>query len=274
MMSVAILINEQWVFRFPKNEEGAEDLEKEIKIMPMLTERLTLAIPKFDYVGKQYNGLPFVGYRRLPGEILGEDSVPSLPAAERSTIAGQIATFIDELSSFPVALARELGVPDVDLRGEFVELFKQIKLNVFPQLDLAMQKYIVSRFENHFNHPSHFHYSPTLIHADLSPDHYLIDPIDRKLTGIIDFGDLQITDPDYEYTYILEDCGEDFARQVMESREKADIASKLKKVSFFVLAGHLAYIAEGVTRGNRDWVKEGIEAVRSEMANGNGDAMF
>ncbi|UVI29107.1 hypothetical protein [Paenibacillus spongiae] len=60
--------------------------------MPKLEEWVTLAIPQFDYVGKQDNGLPFVGYRLLPGEILGEDAVPSLTASERSTIAGQIAT--------------------------------------------------------------------------------------------------------------------------------------------------------------------------------------
>lgn len=30
-MSVATLVDEEWVFRFPKEKEGAEDLEKECK---------------------------------------------------------------------------------------------------------------------------------------------------------------------------------------------------------------------------------------------------
>jgi aminoglycoside 2''-phosphotransferase len=111
VMSVAILINDEWVFRFPKNQEGANDLEKELKIMPHLAKCITLAIPRFEYVGKQENGLPFVGYRKLPGDILGEDALFFLPKGDQKQIARQLAQFIDELSAFPVEKARELGVP-------------------------------------------------------------------------------------------------------------------------------------------------------------------
>jgi len=263
--SVAILVDEQWVFRFPKAQDGADDLEKEIRILPKLAERITVAIPKFEFVGKQENGMPFVGYRRLPGELLEEDAVPSLPPAERLALAGQIASFIDELSSFPPADAKALGVPERDVRKDFAAMLERAERMLYPLLDPKLQAYITSRFESYFGNSNHFRYTPALLHADLSPDHFLIDPRERKLTGIIDFGDLQIADPDYEYVYLLEDCGEPFARRVMEARGQEDIEERLNKVSFFVTAGHLATMIEGIHRGNREWFEEGIEAIREEM---------
>lgn len=265
LRSIALLVNGEWVFRFPKEREGADDLEKEINILPYLAERITLAVPQFAFVGKQHNGLPFVGYRKLPGEIVGEDAVPSLPKEEKETLARQIAQFMDELSAFPVDKAKALGVPEKDLHQDTVETFEKIKTTVFPIVDENMRQYIASRFESYLGNPEYFQYVPTLIHADLSPDHYLMDPIERKLVGIIDFGDMQICDPDYEYLYLVEDCGEDFARQVMQWRGQEEFERRLDKVSFFLTFDHLDYIMEGIDRGNPDWIREGIENIRQEM---------
>jgi len=264
-MSIAFLVNEQWVFRFPKNKEAGKDLEKEIKMMPKLAEQITIAIPRFQYVGKQDNGLPFVGYKMLPGELLGEEEFPSLPITEQRLIASQIAKFMKELGAFPVDNARQLGVPEVDLCKKFTNLFEQVKEIVFPFIEPDIRKYVTSRFQMYFNRLDNFNYSPALIHADLSPDHYVIDPKERNLTGIIDFGDLQITDPDYEYTYIFEDCGEDIACYVMQLRGVDDIERKLKKVSFFVTASHLATVLEGIEREEQTLIDEGLKSIRLEM---------
>jgi aminoglycoside 2''-phosphotransferase len=263
-MSVAVLVNEEWVFRFPKTQEGAKDLEKEIRILPHLAKHVTLAIPQFAYIGKRKNGMPFVGYRMLPGEILGEDAVPTLSEHEQELIAGQLARFIDEMSSFSVEMARELGIPEVDFRREYAETFAEVKQKVFPLMDQNMRRYISDRFAAYLGNPENFQYTPALLHADLSPDHFLIDQIERKLTGIIDFGDIMIGDPDFEYIYILEDGGVDFARRVMERRGQ-DPEKHLPKAAFFVTADYLRFILEGVTSGDQQWVNEGIASIRDEM---------
>lgn len=48
-MSRAYLVNDEIVFRFPKNKEGAVDTEKEIKVLSLLKDDITLAIPVFLY---------------------------------------------------------------------------------------------------------------------------------------------------------------------------------------------------------------------------------
>jgi aminoglycoside 2''-phosphotransferase len=65
----------------------------------------------------------------------------------------------------------------------------------------------------------------------------------------------------YEYTYVFEDCGEDIARRVMEVREVNHIQHRLKKVSFFVTADHLATILAGIDRKDQVLIEEGIEAL-------------
>ena len=46
-----------------------------------------------------------------------------------------------------------------------------------------------------------------LCHSDLSCNHILVK--DNKLSGIIDFGDVAITDADKDFVYLLEQCDEE-----------------------------------------------------------------
>lgn len=48
------------------------------------------------------------------------------------------------------------------------------------------------------------------IHGDLSPDHLRI--VDRRLSGVIDFGDVSPGELDFELRYLYEDMGRDFFR--------------------------------------------------------------
>lgn len=264
-MNEAFLINGQWVFRFPKSRHADEDLEKEINILPVLAKRLTLSIPQFQYIGKQSNGYPFVGYKILPGDVIGEDVIPTLSKEVQESIAKQLAMFIDELSSFPVDEAEHLSVPEYDNQIDYAETFEEVQQLVFPHIDDELKEYITSRFDAYLNDPKNFQYDPTLIHADLSPNHMIIKPKTFEITGIIDFGDIHIGDPDYEYLYILEDCGRDFTKHIMALRNQDDIDARLEKVSIFVTIDYVGTILEGMKRGEQEWVNIGINALRKEM---------
>lgn len=262
-MSKAMLVNDEWVFRFAKNEEASKDLEKEVKILPYLSKIITLAIPEFEYVGEQENGLLFVGYKKIPGEILDQKTWDIAPNKDREKMAQQLAHFIKELSDLPLEIARNCKVPENDFQKDFKKTFKKVQASIFPLLDESLRHYLTSNFETYLRNSSYFDYQPTLIHADLSPNHYLWDKHTGQLTGIIDFGDLSIGDPDFEYTYPLEDGGEFFARRVMAFREEKDIENLLKKVRIFVVFTHVATILEGLKKTNKTMIEEGIEALKA-----------
>lgn len=263
--SAALLVNDEWVFRFPKNRLAAEELNKEIRLLPALIPQLSVSIPDFVYFGEQENGFPFVGYKRLPGELMGEEAVPGLSASAQQEMAADIARFMTEISAFPLDQALELGVPLRKLENEFRELGNRVEGKLFPLLDEPLRQYITSRFKAYWSEASFTRYAPSLIHGDLSPDHFLIDTTSGRLSGVIDFGDTVLCDPDYEYVYLLEDGGEPFAREVMRRRGVANPDALLRKIALFVTFDQVAYTMDGVENGDHARVREGIALIREEM---------
>lgn len=259
--SRALLVNGEWVFKFAKNQEGSEDLQKEAKILPFLSRHLTLKIPEIQWSTCQKNGLWVIGYPKVPGQIVGD----ALSHLDQRKIAKSLAQFLDELSTFPIEQARSLGVPENDFQKDFHHTFEVVRHTIFPLIDQPLRDQLTSLFNHYLNEAGYFEYQPTLIHADLSPNHYLYEDKAGELTGIIDFGDLHIGDPDFEYTYILEDGGEAFARQVMELRAEKEIDFLLKKVRIFVVFTHVATILEGLRLRDESMIDEGIATLRGSL---------
>lgn len=263
----AILINGEWVFRFPKNQQGADELNKEIQLLPLLRGCVAVRIPEFVYIGMQSDGTPFVGYRKIQGEILGEDGMAFFPDDVTDRLALQLADFMNALSEFPVETAIQSGVPSRNLKNEILMLMEAAEKLAFPLLNESLQDYISLRFQTYLGHPEYTRYRPALIHGDLSPDHFLMDSGQTALSGIIDFGDAAISDPDYDYVYLLEDCGERFTRRVMAYRGVDDVDAHIKKVSLFVTFDQISYLLEGIEAGDQDWISKGLEILEEDRAN-------
>lgn len=66
-------------------------------------------------------------------------------------------------------------------------------------------------FNEYFNKNT---YNPTLIHGDLSSDHVFLDEKYKNVTGVIDWGEACIGDPDFEYFAIYNDYGLDFVLEL------------------------------------------------------------
>ncbi|SFA84653.1 aminoglycoside 2''-phosphotransferase [Lentibacillus halodurans] len=263
-MSRAYLINDQLVFRFPKEKQGAVDLEKEIKGLPILKQHISLCIPEFIYHGEQMNGFPFVGYRILSGVPMDEPQFHTLPSATRDRIAVQVAEFMDQMQSFDVFQATTLDIPNHAFHDVYADLYEEVKKKAFPEMNTEIQTYLSSRFDTYLSNHEYVSYTAKLLHADLSLDHLLYDPHKQALTGIIDFGDMKIGDPDYEYLYLLEECGETFTRKVMEIRGEKNMDKVLDKLAFFLTADNVVLLLEGLQRKNQDLIDEAIKILQNE----------
>lgn len=261
----AILVNGEWVFRFPKSQQGADELNKEIQLLPLLASHVKVGIPEFEYIGTQSDGRPFAGYRKVQGEILGEAGIASISEHASHRLAAELADFMNALNAFPVEMAIQAGVPVRNLANEIHLLKGAVEKQAFPHLKPSLRNYLNKRFQSFLEEPAYTRYTPALIHADLSPDHFLTDAHQTALTGIIDFGDAAISDPDYDYLYLLEDCGELFTRRVMAYRGEADLDDRIQKISLLVTFDQARYLLEGLESGDQDWIQEGFEAVEQDM---------
>ncbi len=67
--NAAYLVNEEWVFRFPRRKMGGELIETECRLLLYLANRLSLPIPNPVFIGSPEGDYPysFAGYRHLKG---------------------------------------------------------------------------------------------------------------------------------------------------------------------------------------------------------------
>jgi aminoglycoside phosphotransferase (APT) family kinase protein len=191
--NVAVLLNEEIVFRFPKKAAAVTLIETEARILPELAaHQLPLQIPVPEWIGEPSDAYPwpFIGYRRLPGR-LGCQARLSVAARKRNApILGEF------LACLHAVRANAMDLPgDVLNRRDFVQ-----------RMPLMVERLEVLRSHGMVASPEPWlklfgeleHIPPTstdvVVHGDLYARHLLVNDHDR-LTGIIDWGDVHRGDP-------------------------------------------------------------------------------
>jgi len=98
----AFLVDEAWVFRFPRRAVVVPGTEREIATLPSLASLLPVAIPKPEHVGRPSDAFPwpFYGARHLPGT----EPSASLSDEARTALARPLARTLRALHA-PAALA-------------------------------------------------------------------------------------------------------------------------------------------------------------------------
>jgi aminoglycoside phosphotransferase (APT) family kinase protein len=191
----AFLVNDTFVFRFPRRQFAVQFLEAEIQLMPALAARLPLAVPNPVHVGKPTADYPwpFAGYRMIPGQTA---CTADLTETERTALAGPLAHFLKALHSIPIV--------DAEAHGAIGDRIARLDLSVrIPRTRELLQKLVEqgtladSRPYLAILDAAPASFSPradTVVHGDLYIRHLLVDA-DRRLTGVIDWGDVHVGDP-------------------------------------------------------------------------------
>ena len=188
--NAAFLVNELYVFRFPRREVAVALTETEVSVLPALAQHLPVAIPRPLFVGEagpRYP-YPFAGYALLPGETACVVN-PSL--VERQALARPLAEFLVALhAQKPLARTRKAPYDDYQ-RTELVVLCGKISDGLAQlQSELSAQQRAAAHAL--MTAPLHFkHRQKVLVHGDLYVRHLLLDK-HRQLVGVIDWGDLHI----------------------------------------------------------------------------------
>jgi aminoglycoside phosphotransferase (APT) family kinase protein len=189
------------LFRFPRNRAAEDQLVREIQLLPELATRLPVPVPRYEWVGRPSPEYPylFAAYRKLRGTPVSEATLA--PDAAQA-LARSTGLFLDELHRFPAERARALGVRYLDgaaWRAEFLRLRTRVRLRAYPRLEPDLKDRLDAEFDRFLSTP-HFLFPPALIHRDLGGDHLLVQPGRGQLVGVIDWGDVCVGDPVYDFT--------------------------------------------------------------------------
>ncbi|WP_280265809.1 phosphotransferase family protein [Nocardia wallacei] len=238
MDSVALLLERRetsYVLRLPQDPHGAEGIAHEAALLPELAERLPVPIPRFSFTAPNPLGPgAFCVYPAVPGESLPDEQWRRRGLLELPETSRRIAELIDGIHDFPVARARELGIETWDLRADFTADLKTVRAEVLPLISAREATMLLRAWEGYLGDDGNFDYRPTLLHADVSLDHLLVTG--TQITGLIDFGDVEIGDPDYDLCYLYPDAGRDLVRCVQRCRGR-ELDTRLEsKLRFWACA--------------------------------------
>jgi aminoglycoside phosphotransferase (APT) family kinase protein len=193
--NTAYVVNDAWVFRFPRRSIAVPLLEAEASLLPFLAGRLPLAVPVPTHVGRPTDEFPwpFIGHRLIPGRTA---CGAGLGAEARSAAAGPLGRFLAALHAVPAAEAAARGAgPDalgrLDTARRIPKAHKDLAEIIRRGL-VADPRPLAAALDDVPG--GHVLRTDTLVHGDLYARHLLVDEGGR-LAGVIDWGDVHLGDP-------------------------------------------------------------------------------
>ena len=199
-------INQEWMFRFPRNTAAHKVLRVEQQFLPQFEELSPLPIPKIQYSGEDYSGYP-----KIEGSLLTPQLFESLPDRVHELIARQVGGFLSRLHTFPLERSLAMGFSE-GWDGWRQNAYQRFQANTAPLLSRTARKKANILFERFFE----LTWPQVVIHGDFyPPDHVFFDEKSLQLCGIIDFGDLTIEDAATDFQSIYEVYGEIFFQDVL-----------------------------------------------------------
>jgi aminoglycoside phosphotransferase (APT) family kinase protein len=201
--NTAFQVNDVYAFRFPRRQVVLPLIEAETRVMPGIAPRLPLPVPVVTFHGQPSAafGWPFIGHRMIRGQTACS---AALTVIERIAAAEPVGRFLAALHSIPTEEAKRLGArPDpiakLDMGKRLPkahELVAQLAASGLVE-DAATLRQMLDAVPS-----SYVARSDTLVHSDLYVRHLLVDE-DRRLAGVIDWGDVHLGDPAVDLTIAL-----------------------------------------------------------------------
>lgn len=254
--SKAFIINETWIFRFPKRLEVKNNLKKEALLLPAIQNLLNLAIPTFEYIS---NTNIFAGYKKLEGSFFNKEFFIYLSGTEQEIILKQIADFLLTMHHLDLKELQHVALEEINYKENYEAGFMEVQEIIYPSLSTDFQQIITDSYNSYLNNRKNFTYKKSLLHNDISCNHILYNEPKKVLTGIIDFGDIAIGDPDYDLMYLYDELGQQFVKRLLKYYPQVDTGKLFAKLKFFQLADALQSIIHNMKEHKINKIDKGFK---------------
>ena len=182
-----VVITEGKLYRFPRNGEVWERGLVERTILDKLSNHSDLAVPKLLEV---HEDPAYAVLTSLPGQNLTPEEMRALPPDAQDLIGQQIGDFAFKFHSlFSPDEVRDF-LSDRDPQTSYSNYLQKILPDNDPHAKWVRDNW--GKFE---------HKDTTVIHDDLHTHNMLFNE-NHKLSGVIDFGDVNLGSPEQELRYV------------------------------------------------------------------------
>ena len=256
-----LLVNDLFIFRFPRYPQGITILEREAAILDAVCYHLPLPVPNFTYrsLASHTAGQAFVGYRKLPGVLLRGETLSSIQSEKTiRRLSVQLAGFLDALHHVPPSSV-PLELPLTGTRTEWEEMYQEIRTLLFPCMRPDARQWTANHFETFLADIALQQFKPCLIHGDFGPGNVLYDAESRTLCGVIDFGFAGLGDPAQDIA--AASCfGDSFLENI--STSYPHLQSLLPRARFIKGTFALQEALHGIKSGDDEAFQNGMEQYR------------
>jgi aminoglycoside 2''-phosphotransferase len=236
------LVNGTVVFRLPKRAEVWPEIHREVAFLAAAADRLPLTVPRYVTVAPQSPVGPHghAAYHYVPGVAL---DIEKLNPAERDAAAEAIAGFLKVLHGLTLPDDVAAMLPREDAREAASQYLTGAESEVLPLLPRAEAETFRREFGDYLATPGFFSFTPVVLHADLSRQHLLVT--EGRVTGAIDFGDVNWGDADYDFMYLAMECGWPFAESIARRYGHGNLEQLAAKVRIYELMDHVDTMIHG-----------------------------
>jgi len=240
--SWAYLVNAELVFRFPKRREVWEEIDRELAFLAEAADQLPLAVPRYVMRSPDSDAGPhgYAAYRYLPGTGL---TLSGLSHEDRCRAAEKIAAFMGALHGCRLSAAVSANLEHGNEKASAIQALQDAEEFVVGELSTGQAVRLRERMTRYVDLPANFAFRPVVLHADFSSDHILA--LEGRPSGVIDFSDVSLGDPDYDFSYLFLDFGEAFTLEIAARYGHANIAQLRAKLQYFEVADFIDTIVHG-----------------------------
>jgi len=266
--NTAYLVNNRWVFRFPRRKVAANLLINEGRILPLLQPHLTVPIPLPIYLGKPQAEYPypFVGYVHLPGATACS---VTLSDSERNSNAALLGGFLAALHCIPVDAETAAWAPGDEIRRTDMQmrlLQLQERLNTLSSRlqNIGLDGVQIAAVAASLAQTPHSIEAPCWVHGDLYSRHLLLEAPKNQLCGVIDWGDVHIGDHALDLSIALSFLPPAARDEFREAYGKID-ANTWSRARFRAINYGAILVLYGMDVGDEELVTVGQSALKNAM---------
>jgi aminoglycoside 2''-phosphotransferase len=235
--ATAYRVDDKVVFRFPKRTEYWEEIDREIEFLAYAHTQLPLPVPHHLLQVRESSCTPcgYCIYQYIPGRPV---DAAQMSASGRDGLARTLGGFLAALHDLRPRSA-ELSLPHEDPYQLAMDVRADAEARILVKLSPAERGALAEIFHTYMREPQGIGRS-RIVHADFSADHILHDG--TRVTGIIDWGDVSLGDPDYDFSYLYVNFGEDFVRAMAGYYGHRDPERLVRKARYFMMLDQLGTI--------------------------------
>lgn len=253
--NLAVLVNQQIVFRFPKRSLAVDLMNLECEFFAKSTHALPLPTPKPVFIGKPTPAYPypFAGYPMLPGTTADQ---AHLTHEERCHLAKPLAQFLKALHSLSIQIPTDpIGRLDVPNRWPkvYANLQRIEELKLFKDTKILFE--VLNSLKQVRSTPGNL----VVCHGDLYSKHLLVDT-ERQLCGVIDWGDVHLGNPAVDLAIVFSFLSREARAHFWETYGAVDfVTQELAKFRALFSSTTLVIYAHDI--GDTDLLEEALESL-------------